>query len=220
MGNGTSDPNKNKSPPPKLDKSHKDGEDHIEDQESELVVNASDSASRHSDRDIVTPSHHIAATESDPQNQINNHLLCGETENLDQDPSTGDVSTYIEESSLNVRNEEESTISPSAWVETEEDLELPKPCEDNTFQPASLANAAASGSTSPRVRHSLSKMLQEEVSEPNIGEWGNADNPPTMLYKKDAPKGLKRLLNFSRKSKAEAGTARLFRMSGLSGRWQ
>ncbi|CAK8567741.1 unnamed protein product [Lathyrus sativus] len=206
MGNGTGDPNKNKSPPPKLDKSHRDGEDRVEDQESELVVNASDSASRHSDRDTVAPSHHIAATESDPQNQINNHLLCGETENLDQDPSTGDVSTYIEESSLNVRNEEESTISPSAWVETEEDLELPKPCEDSTFQPASLANAAASGSTSPRVRHSLSQMLQEEISEPDICEWGNAENPPTMLYQKDAPKGLKRLLKFARKSKGETGS--------------
>ncbi|XP_058786653.1 uncharacterized protein LOC131661213 isoform X2 [Vicia villosa] len=206
LGNGTSDPNKNKSPSPKLDKSHRDGEDRIEDQENELVVNASDSASRHSDRDTVTPSHQNAATESDPQNQINNHLLCGETENSDRDPSTRDVLTYIEESSLNVRNEEESTISPSAWVETEEDLELPKPCEDNTFQPASLANAAPAGSTSPRVRHSLSQMLQEEISEPDIGEWGNAENPPTMLYQKDAPKGLKRLLKFARKSKGDTSS--------------
>ncbi|KAL5075381.1 hypothetical protein RYX36_014365 [Vicia faba] len=209
MGNGNGDPNKNKSPPPKLDKSHRDGEDHIEDQESELVVNASDSASRHSERDTVTPSHHNAVTESDPQNQISNHLLCGVIENLDRDPVTRDVLTYIEESSLNVRNEEESTISPSAWVETEEDMELPKPCEDSTFQPASLANAAPAGSTSPRVRHSLSQMLQEEISEPDIGEWGNAENPPTMLYQKDAPKGLKRLLKFARKSKGDTGSTGL-----------
>lgn len=204
MGHGTVDPNKKKTPP-KLDKSHRDGEDRIEDPENELIVNASDSASRHSDGDTVTPSHHNAATESDTQNQIDNHLLCGETENLDPDPS--DVLAYTEES-LNVRNEEESTISPSAWVETEEDLEQPKPCEDSTFhfQPASLANAAPAGSTSPRVRHSLSQMLQEEISEPDICEWGNAENPPTMLYQKDAPKGLKRLLKFARKSKGDTGS--------------
>ncbi|KAJ1387500.1 hypothetical protein SESBI_39904 [Sesbania bispinosa] len=203
MGHGTGDLNKKKSP--KLDKSHRNSEDLIEDQESGLVVNTSDSVSRHSDGDTLTPSHQNAATDPDPQNQVNNHLLCGETENLDQDP-TGDVLTYIEESSLNTRNEEESTISPSAWVETEEDLELPKPCEDSTFQPASLANAAPTGSTSPRVRHSLSQMLQEESSEPDISEWGNAENPPAMIFQKDAPKGLKRLLKFARKSKGDTGS--------------
>nr|XP_004503059.1 COP1-interacting protein 7-like [Cicer arietinum] len=204
MGNSTSDPNKKKSPP-KVDNSLRDGEDRIEDQEIELVVNASDSASRHSDGDTTTPSHHNAATESDPQNQINNHLLCGETENLNGDSSAGgDVLTYIEESSLNVRNEEESTISPSAWVETEEDPELPKPCEDDTFQPASLANAAPAGSTSPRVRHSLSQMLQEEISEPDIGEWGNAENPPVMLYQKDAPKGEDDVEEFKNSNKRNA----------------
>ncbi|WJX40675.1 hypothetical protein P8452_28124 [Trifolium repens] len=207
MGNGTGDPNKKKTPP-KLDKSHRDGEDRIEDQESELVVNASDSASRHSDGETMTPSHHNAATESDPQNQIDNHLLCGETEKLDRDPGAGDTLTYVEESSLNVSNEEESTISPSAWVETEEDLEQPKPCEDSNFnfKPASLAIAAPAGSTSPRVRHSLSQMLQEEISEPDICEWGNAENPPTILYQKDAPKGFKRLLKFARKSKGDTGS--------------
>lgn len=207
MGHGTGDLNKKKTPP-KMDKSRRDSEDLIDDQESELVVNvnASDSVSHHSDGDIMTPSHQNAATEPDPQNQINNHLLCSETENLDQDPTGGDVLTYIEESSLNTRNEEESTISPSAWVETEEDLELPKPCEDSAFQPASLANAAPVGSTSPRVRHSLSQMLQEESSEPDISEWGNAENPPAMIYQKDAPKGLKRLLKFARKSKGDTGS--------------
>ncbi|KAJ1400557.1 hypothetical protein SESBI_29425 [Sesbania bispinosa] len=204
MGHGTGDLNKKKCPKP--DKSHRNSEDLNEDQESGLVVNTSDLVSRHSDGDTVTPSHQNAATEPDPQNQINNHLLCGETENLDQDPTGGDVLTYVEESSLTIRNEEESTISPSAWVETEEDLELPKPCDDSTFQPASLANAAPGGSTSPRVRHSLSQMLQEESSEPDISEWGNAENPPAMIFQKDAPKGLKRLLKFARKSKGDTGS--------------
>ncbi|RDX87372.1 COP1-interacting protein 7, partial [Mucuna pruriens] len=204
MGHGNADLNKKKGPP-KMDKSQRDSEDLIEDQESDLVVNtASDLVSQHSDGDTVTPSHQNAATESDPQ--INNQLQFGETENLDQNPTDGVIFTYTEESSLNMRNEEESTISPSAWVETEEDLEMPKPCEDDTFQSASLANAAPVGSASPRVRHSLSQMLQEESSEPDTGEWGNAENPPAMIYQKDAPKGFKRLLKFARKSKGDTGS--------------
>ncbi|KAL3025955.1 hypothetical protein AAZX31_04G206000 [Glycine max] len=202
MGHGTADLNKKKGPP-KMDKSQRESADLIEDQESELVVNASDLVSQHSDGDTVTPIHQNAATEPDPQ--IHNQLQCSETENLDQNPTDGEVLTYTEESSLNIRNEE-STISPSAWVETEEDLEMPKPCEDDTFQSVSLANAAPVGSASPRVRHSLSQMLQEESSEPDTCEWGNAENPPAMIYQKDAPKGFKRLLKFARKSKGDAGS--------------
>ncbi|RZC07428.1 COP1-interacting protein 7-like isoform X3 [Glycine soja] len=203
MGHGTADLNKKKGPP-KMDKSLRVSADLIEDQESELVVNASDLVSQHSDGDTMTPIHQNAATEPDPQ--IHNQLQCGETENLDQNPTDGEVLTYTGESSINIRNEEESTISPSAWLETEEDLEMPKPCEDDTFQSASLANAAPVGSASPRVRHSLSQMLQEESSEPDTCEWGNAENPPAMIYQKNAPKGLKRLLKFARKSKGDTGS--------------
>lgn len=198
IGHSTGNLNK-KGSPAKLDKPLRDSEDLIENQETELVVNASDLVNQHSERD------QYAATE--PESQINNHLQCGETENLDQDRTEGgDVLTDIEESSLKITNEEESTISPSAWVETEEDLELPKPCEDSTFQPAFPGNVPPAGSASPRVRHSLSQMLQEESSEPDTCEWGNAENPPAMIYQKDAPKGLKRLLKFARKSKGDAGS--------------
>ncbi|XP_019430947.1 PREDICTED: uncharacterized protein LOC109338217 [Lupinus angustifolius] len=191
---------KKKKSPPKLDKPLRDSEDLINDQESELVVNASDLVSQHSDRDQNN------ATEI--ESQINNHMQCDETKNVDQNRSeNGDVSTNIEEFSLKIENEEESTISPSAWVDTEEDLKLPKPCEDITFQPAFQSNFPAAGSTSPRVRHSLSQMLQEETSEPETSEWGNAENPPVMIYQKDAPKGLKRLLKFARKSKGDAGSS-------------
>ncbi|XP_020969711.1 uncharacterized protein LOC107622285 [Arachis ipaensis] len=206
MGNGTGtgsgNLNKRKTPP-KLDKSlTENGTQH---QETELVLNASDLNSQHSDRDTATPTHQNAATE--PESQVNNHLQCGEIGNLDQDPTeVGDVSTDVIESPIEIRNEE-STISPSAWVEeTEEDLELSRPCEDNTFQPTSLAGIPPAGSASPRVRHSLSQMLQEENSEPDTCEWGNAENPPAIISQKDAPKGFKRLLKFARKSKGGGDT--------------
>ncbi|XP_057458441.1 uncharacterized protein LOC130749152 isoform X2 [Lotus japonicus] len=205
--NVTGDLNKKKSPL-KLDESQRESEDLIEDQESGLVVNTSDLVSQHSDGDTKMPCHQNAAAEPGPQNQINNDMVYGESENSAQGAIDGNVFTDVEESSLklNVRNEEESTISPSAWVETEEDLEPPKPCDDSTFQSASLANTAPEGSASPRVRHSLSQMLQEECSEPDISEWGNAENPPAMIYQKDAPKGLKRLLKFARKNKGDTGS--------------
>ncbi|CAL0305361.1 unnamed protein product [Lupinus luteus] len=191
---------KKKKIPPKLDKPLRDSEDLIKDQESELVVNASDLVSQHSEIDQNT------ATET--ESKINNHLQCDETKNIDQNRSeNGDVSTNIEEFSLKIANEEESIISPSAWVDKEEDLELPKPFEDITFQPVFQSSIPAAGSTSPRVRHSLSQMLQEETSEPEACEWGNAENPPVMVYQKDAPKGLKRLLKFARKSKGDAGSS-------------
>ncbi|MED6193503.1 hypothetical protein PIB30_020117 [Stylosanthes scabra] len=208
MGNGTGSGAGNlnkKKTLPKLDKSL--NENGVEHQETELVVNASDPNSQHSDRDTATPTHQNAATE--PESQVNNHLQCGEIGNLDQDPTeVGDVSTDVVESPIEIRNEEESTISPSAWVEeeTEEDLERSRPVEDNTFQPASLASIPTAGSASPRVRHSLSQMLQEEISEPDTCEWGNAENPPVIISQKDAPKGFKRLLKFARKSKGGGDT--------------
>ncbi|KAI9110792.1 hypothetical protein K1719_018230 [Acacia pycnantha] len=197
--------NSKKKISPKPEEYPRDNGVPIEAQETDLVVNTSDLLSQPSDRDSVTPNNQSAIIE--PECQINNHLQSGETDNVDQVPTeVVDVSTNVEWSSLNTNTEEESTIPPTAWEEIEEDLELPKTCEDGSFQPASPANIVPAGLASPRVRHSLSQMLQEESSEPDTCEWGNAENPPAMIYQKDAPKGLKRLLKFARKSKGDTNS--------------
>ncbi|KAK4277675.1 hypothetical protein QN277_015635 [Acacia crassicarpa] len=198
--------NSKKKISPKPEESPRDNGVQIEAQETDLVANTSDLLSQPSDRDSVTPNNQSATIE--PECQINNHLQSGETDNVDQVPTeVVDVSTNVEWSSLNMNTEEESTIPPTAWEEIEEHLELPKTCEDGTFQPASPANIVPAGLASPRVRHSLSQMLQEESSEPDTCEWGNAENPPAMIYQKDAPKGLKRLLKFARKSKGDTNSS-------------
>ncbi|KAK4433452.1 hypothetical protein Salat_1107500 [Sesamum alatum] len=123
------------------------------------------------------------------------------------DPTTDDGIDKMVEPELKAEAEEESTISPTAWVEIEEHEDDPITSGDNASQmvdsPAYIAPVEAS---SPRVRNSLSQMLLEESTEPDVIAWGNAENPPPMVYHKDAPKGLKRLLKFARKSKNEANS--------------
>ncbi|XP_011084778.1 serine/arginine repetitive matrix protein 1 isoform X2 [Sesamum indicum] len=124
---------------------------------------------------------------------------CGDKEAFTQvSPIIHDAIDREVQPELKVEDEEEPTIAPTAWVEIEENEDQPLRSSEHICQPGSLAPVVVSGE---RVRHSLSQMLLEESSEQDVIDWGNAENPPPMAYQKDAPKGLKRLLKFARKSK-------------------
>ncbi|TMX01620.1 hypothetical protein EJD97_024104 [Solanum chilense] len=120
-------------------------------------------------------------------------------------PDNEDDFGRMEESALKREVEEESNISPRAWVVIEEQEDQALPCNDGFGPNESLTDGTTLKISSPRVRHSLSQMLLEESSE-DVIDWGNAENPPTMVYQKDVPKGLKRLLKFARKSKTDSNS--------------
>ncbi|XVF00407.1 hypothetical protein REPUB_Repub03eG0283300 [Reevesia pubescens] len=186
--------------PSQLEDSWKSTENSIDPQGSDVIVNASVLVNEHQDQDVSSLDHCDDAIESEAQ--LHAHQKSDVIESVDElAPDFDDGLKNIAGSS---QCEEESTISPTAWVEIEEHQDLPNPCDEKTGQISSSVSIAPVGSASPRVRHSLSQMLQEESSEADTTEWGNAENPPAMVYQKDAPKGLKRLLKFARKSKGDA----------------
>ncbi|KAG9443374.1 hypothetical protein H6P81_014714 [Aristolochia fimbriata] len=118
-----------------------------------------------------------------------------------------DTLVKTEEFPVEIQLDEESGISASAWVEVDPP-ELPE-LHENGHTPPKVVTPEPVGPvtiSSPRVRHSLSQMLQAENGESEIIEWGNAENPPALVYQKESPKGLKRLLKFARKSKGEANS--------------
>uniref|UniRef100_A0A5B7B807 Uncharacterized protein n=1 Tax=Davidia involucrata TaxID=16924 RepID=A0A5B7B807_DAVIN len=187
--------------PSQLEESLRNSGNLIQDQENEVVTNTSDLVGQQQERDLEALQ---INADLELETQVDSQQKCDDTESFDQVTAIGDDSFKgTAECALKTEAEEESIISPLAWVEIEEHQDLPIPVDDSTCQIASPANVAPVVTSSPRVRHSLSQMLLEESSEPDF-EWGNAENPPAMVYQKDSPKGLKRLLKFARKSRTDA----------------
>ncbi|XP_057482882.1 COP1-interacting protein 7-like isoform X2 [Actinidia eriantha] len=179
--------------------------DLIQGQENELVIDTSDPVSQQQEGDFEAPETH-AGLESETQ-LTTQQKYDGTLSSEQVIANCNDSLVMATESELKSEVEEESVISPTAWIEIEEHQNLSIPSDYSTCEIASAANIASIPTSSPHVRHSLSQMLLEESAEPDIIEWGNAENPPVMVYQKDAPKGLKRLLKFARKSRADPNLA-------------
>ncbi|PHT44979.1 hypothetical protein CQW23_14137 [Capsicum baccatum] len=136
-----------------------------------------------------------------------NAQKCENTESFDMvTPNDTDDFGRIEDSTPKEEVEGEPNISPSAWVEIEELEDQSFPSNGDFCNNDSLGDIAPVRVSSPPVRHSLSQMLLEDNGETDVIDWDNAENTPTMIYQKDEPKVLKRLLKFARKGKTDANS--------------
>ncbi|XP_020599961.1 uncharacterized protein LOC110039289 [Phalaenopsis equestris] len=152
--------------------------------------------------DLIQPTTVVDVTFTAP---LDNDIYIETAENVDGSVTGPDneIENSVDHFIAEVQRDEDLGISSAAWVETEHHEYSPS--FNNGLHGVSPMIGPVVSSNS-RVRHSLSQMLQAENGEPEIIEWGNAENPPSLVYQKDAPKGLKRLLKFARKSKGEANS--------------
>ncbi|OAY75315.1 hypothetical protein ACMD2_18811 [Ananas comosus] len=179
--------------------------------ESESLIHAEDkeSAPVTPEPTAQVPEVDLAQSENNVEDELEispgNDKNTEQTENPDHSltaPDTGSSTPEELPIAESQPNEEDLGISSAAWVEVEHQ-EVPTVCENGITVNTVSPEIEPISSLSPRIRHSLSQMLQAELSEPDTLEWGNAQNPPALVYQKDSPKGFKRLLKFARKSKGE-----------------
>nr|XP_043625174.1 histone H3.v1-like [Erigeron canadensis] len=164
----------------------------------------------------------IEVNQKECEPQVVSPTKCEESMSPNQSSVTvEDVLKKVPSPDIKNDDEVELMISPNAWVEVEDDHQeeiIPcMECESPVKIVSPVKVVEPCGPSSPQVRHSLSQMLSVESSEEaSIGEWGNAEHPPALVYQKDSPKGFKRLLKFARKTKPKSHTASWSSPSALS----
>ncbi|XP_072996919.1 uncharacterized protein [Typha latifolia] len=191
---------KSKAPQPVDSPKGSESQNLAEDKESSVVK--IESTSKVLEVDLAQPENDV---DTNLEILLDNDCSVEKTENLEQSlaPVDSSVNKSIEPPAAEIQPDEDMDISSTAWVEADHQ-EIPTTCERGLMTDAVSPGIAPISSSSPRIHHSLSQMLQADTSESEIIEWGNAENPPALVYQKDAPKGLKRLLKFARKSKGDA----------------
>ncbi|CAM0873002.1 unnamed protein product [Alopecurus aequalis] len=155
--------------------------------------------------DLAQPAHDV---DENLEILIDNDLNIEKTENTGSSVTAPEMgsSDQVEPCVVEVKPlDEDMDISSAVWVEVEHQ-EVTDVGESVTGEDVTSPAIEPLPSSSPRIRHSLSQMLQADCNEPEIIEWGNAENPPAIVFQKDSPKGFKRLLKFARKNKGDNNT--------------
>ncbi|KAG0487875.1 hypothetical protein HPP92_006686 [Vanilla planifolia] len=181
---------------------------HIQLDENQTSPSPPGSAIKVIEGELVDPTNVVDETLARP---LDNDMNIQTAENVDGSLTLTD---NIVEALVDTQNEDMS-ISSAAWV----DVDNPEHSPSSNHEKHEVVYSpiiAPVISSSPRIRHSLSQMLLADNSEQEVIEWGNAENPPSLVYQKEAPKGLKRLLKFARKGKVEGSLTGLPSPSGLS----